>query len=372
MAKGVEGSIFKTSKKIKNKTGEIKEYIYWILEIRGQQHQFKTRSEAVAKRRSLAGQQASGIVPDKISVKQWLKKWTDKYKVNSVRETTLDSYLAQIDAHIVPELGHIELQELTTENVQDFANRLKDKGLSKRTIYYNIYILRTALQLAIDIEPPILFKNAAKKVLIPDVPKEPIVVIPNDKIEPMKQINISHPLYPAMLILFDTGIRRGELLGLKLECINWKDKTITIRYNLVKTKDGANLTEYPKTSAGLRVLPLKDETVEVLQGFVNKKPSKRSKYQNTPNVHNLVFHTRTGNWIMPDNFNRTADDWGKSVGLGFVTPHVFRHTFATRLIKNGIDIKTVSKLLGHEDPNFTAKIYVHPDIEMMRDAIATL
>ena len=370
----IEGSIFKREYKRKDKNGTEQTYTYFILDFAGKQYSFKEEREAKTKRRELIKLVDSGAKTDKITVGEWLQKWLNDYKRNSVRGTTFDSYKIQVDKHIIPELGLIKLQDLKTDDVQGFINNLAGKGLSPRTISYNNYVLKTAIQQAIDIEPPLLIRNPAQKTVLPKQEKPVKDTLSFKQMESLKANNEKHYLYAALILAMYTGLRRGEILGLKWNNVDFNEKVINVEYNLVKLNDKVSLEQYPKTSAGIRQIPMNELVIKALKDHKYKQnnPSKRSKYQDVKNKHGLVFITRVGNWVHPDSFNRSVDVWASHAGIEYLSPHIFRHTFATRLLERGVDIGTVAMLLGHEDSRFTSDTYVHPNLNMLRNAIEKL
>jgi len=178
--------------------------------------------------------------------------------------------------------------------------------------------------------------------------------VPNTKLETRH-----HPLYPAFLLQMTTGLRRGELLGLTWENIHLDEGYISINQHLVVTTKGA-MIETPKTLSSMRDIPLTSAVIELLR---------KHKGQNT---QGFAFTIDEGNYIHPRSYQRTFDMLLKEAKLPKIRIHDLRHGFATTMLGNGVDLATTSLMLGHSDPKFTAKVYVHPTMEMKSKAMAKM
>lgn len=314
----------------------------------------KTRKECAEKLKALINDRDKGelIKSSKITVKDWLLDWLNNYKKLTIKQTTYDSYIININNHLIPQIGKTELQKLTTEQIQKMINDMVDKKLTK-TIRYSAYILSSSLKQARKLK--MIVSNPCDNIVLPKSTSKPIRILTIEELKHFKETIKDHYLYPAFLIQMTTGIRKGEVLSIGWDDVNLDEGYISIRKNLVKTSKGVIL-DTPKTKNSIRDVPIIAEVVLLLMNLKNNKTG------------GLVFTTSSGKYIHPRNYQRSFDMLLKKAGL--IKPempkpriHDLRHTFATMLIENGLDIKSVSSILGHSNCTFTANVYVHTNIK---------
>jgi integrase len=177
-------------------------------------------------------------------------------------------------------------------------------------------------------------------------------------------------LVAPFLVDVVTGLRRGELLGLKWEDIDLKNKTITINGTLYRRK-GEGLKYKPKTktdSSDNRVIPIPDAIVEVLQKEKALQDEMKEKLGNGYNSENFVFINDKGRPIDPDYLTRKFREIVRTLNVKKITLHGLRHTAATLLMKLGVHVKIVSDILGHSRVQVTLDFYSHSNEEMMRQS----
>ena len=305
-----------------------------------------------------------------ITYKQWMLQWTAG-REEMVKEATAATYAAAIENHILPVLGKLELSEVTEARLQEAAlewlaqGRCDGKGgLSERTVAGMVALVKHSLY------------AAAKAGYAP--PQQFDIVLP-----PQKQIrklqvfsrgqqallmqHICLDLNPrSMGILFclHTGLRIGELCALRWEDIDMENRTLTVCRTLQRIyrrgENGEGHTQVvittPKTRHSVRTVPLSSLLMPVLRRM---QPENAECYLLTGKL------TPTE----PRTYREYYDRLLEKLGLPHVNFHGLRHTFATRLIENGADYKTVSELLGHASVNITLNLYVHPQMEQKRKAV---
>ncbi|RVU54873.1 tyrosine-type recombinase/integrase [Anaerosphaera multitolerans] len=153
------------------------------------------------------------------------------------------------------------------------------------------------------------------------------------------------------IFLIATGMRIGEALGLTWDCVNLKEKTVEIKQIMIEERGNPKLQSYPKTESSFRELPLSDVAYDII-----KTRKKLNDKRN--NIFNLVFYSSTFNFRTTANLRRYFDRLVLESGIEEnITPHMLRHTFATRLLEQGCDVKTISSLLGHAKVSTTLDIY---------------
>ena len=157
-----------------------------------------------------------------------------------------------------------------------------------------------------------------------------------------------------------TGLRRGELLGLKWEDLDLVRGEMRIRRQVVRIN--GEVVEAPlKTKNAYRTLPLSEDTVGILK--IQKQKADGSPW---------VFPSPTGRPISPDSVLHMLHRVLKRAGLPMVRFHDLRHTFATLALQNGVDVKTVSGMLGHFSAGFTLDTYAHVTTAAQREAARTM
>lgn len=279
-------------------------------------------------------------------------------------------------------IGNYTFEQLSTQFIQtELINKLKDDNYSYSTIHKVYVLLNECLQYAVDTDkleknPCRLVKQPPKKMF----KKKEIRWLSEDEIKLFKEQAVckyktgnDRYIYglPISLIIY-TGLRCGELAALKWSDIDFENKKIYIRKNIVTTYDyedterktrKVNLQASTKTSEG-RTIPLIKSAEDILNSI-------KSKYQEVNpdgfiiNNSDKMVHVDT----LSDSYTNIAKTAGIENPLGI---HTLRHTFASLLIKKGVDIKIVSDILGHKDVSFTYNIYVHILEEQKTQAMSLL
>ena len=300
----------------------------------------------------------------------WLKEWLSM-KETYLKQATFANYQENIEKHILPAFGNIPISEITEETIQQtvlfwLENGRCDGqgGLSERTVKSIVMLMKLTL------------KAAAKAGLCP-FQEIQILFPPQEKIKKIQtfskeeQALLTQYLYlhltPKNLgILFSlhTGLRIGELCALQWKHIDLNQKTVTVCRTLqrvfTREEDGTSGTKImitsPKTKHSVRMIPLSSLLIPVLQRM-------------NPNNPEAYLLTGTNKPTEPRTYRDYYNRLLKKAGISQINFHGLRHTFATRLIENGADYKTVSELLGHASVNITLNLYVHPQMEQKRKAV---
>lgn len=311
----------------------------------------------------------------------WLKEWLEIYALPTVKQSTYVSYESYARLHLTPELGTIKLASLSIEQLQRFFNK-KQKSLSPKSLR-NIYNM-----LHICIEQAVingyLLHNPLSGVKLPPIPKKEITIL-NTSEQIALHSAVMHSTTPAafgIIFTLSTGIRLGELLGLRWSDVNYINHTIHIRRtvgrlqkvdesgNLIKKNSGTPTTEIvtrsPKSATALRTIPLFSEVWNDLMSYAQKQKELLGTRQ-TPDTP--IFSTATGAVYEPrtyeDLFKRTL----KAANLPNINFHALRHTFATRALEAGMDIKVLSAILGHAQTSTTLNLYAHALPDHKKDSM---
>lgn len=341
----------------------------------------KTRPEVAKKLTKALNDINLGIYvePSKLTVASWLDTWLEEYKKPSVKPKTYESYEILVRKHIKPNVGSILLRDLRAEQVQKLYND-KAKEYSPRQTEVIHVALHSALEQAI--KNDLIIKNVTNATTRPKkVKKEPRVLTPEEQQILIKAIK-GDRLEAAFILALFTGLRRGEILGSKWQDINFKDKTLRVSRTLcrIKNYDTDAETEAKtklvfgpvKTAKGNRGIPLLDGVTAALKAHKKRQAVEKLRLGEGYKDNDLVFCTEFGEPLDPRRLKESLDAIVEKAELKKVNIHALRHTFATRGLENGIELKVMQELLGHSTIAMTADIYSHVLPEKKREAINKL
>ena len=289
--------------------------------------------------------------------KDWLVEWLEIYIRPSLKDKTYTQYSDIVRLHLIPKLGDYELTDLTPLIVQrfitdklEFGNLKNGKGLSPNTVNGIIAVIQSSLEMAYvlgliqqyemnKLKRP-KFQEAPVECFSPEEQKKIERAVMSDKRDKMKGI---------ILCLY-TGIRLGELLALEWSDIDFGKSELTVNRTChdSKNKNGefCRVTNLPKTATSRRVIPI---PIQILPMLRELKKRSSSKY--------VVANGE--NFISVRSYQRSFELLQKKLNISHHGFHALRHTFATRAIENGMDVKSLSEILGHKSPSITLNRYVH-------------
>ena len=320
----------------------------------------KTQAEAKAKLKQ-AIEKAKGLDAAKVgryTVGQWMEVWFEHYAKVKVRPSSHQTYRGYIDNHIKPNIGKIPLEKLTSLELQKFYKKLlekgrvdrleskhQSKGLSAKTVRNIHQIISSAMKLAQ--EQKLISTNPADGCALPRLEHREMQTLPVEQLQSFLREARDSGVFELYYLELATGLRRGELLGLKWEDIDLERGDLRVRRQIARIN--GEVVEAPlKTKNAYRTLPLAEDTIGVLEAQRKKTGSSQ-----------WVFPSTTGGPISPDSVLHMLHRVLKRAGLPRVRFHDLRHTFATLALQNGVDVKTVSGMLGHFSAGFTLDTYAH-------------
>lgn len=281
-----------------------------------------------------------------------------KSRESTVKPSTYHNYVWMLEKEIIPMLGEVEICNIDNRCLQNFADELL-KTLSKKSVRDMVGLVKTILTDACInevIEP--------KKFMIkyPKGEKSDCKTLSENEFKKLEEYLFLHkkPHDIGELLLLETGMRIGEMCGVKWEDINFDNKTIKIRrtvqriYEFENKKTEINVGS-TKTNAGERIVPITEKMCKHLKSC--KKDNHIYVASGKENPTEPRTHRQYHKRLM-----------GK-IGINYINPHGLRHTFATRAIRHGVDPKTVSAILGHSNSNITLNIYTSVTDDMLRNGI---
>lgn len=333
----------------------------------------KTQAEAKAKLKA-AIEEAKGLDAAKVgryTVGQWMEVWFEHYAKVKVRPSSHQTYRGYIDNHIKPNIGKIPLEKLTSLELQKFYKKLlekgrvdrleskhQSKGLSAKTVRNIHQIISSAMKLAQ--EQKLIASNPAESCALPRLEHREMQTLLVEQLQSFFREARDSGVFELYYLELATGLRRGELLGLKWEDIDLERGDLRVRRQIARIN--GEVVEAPlKTKNAYRTLPLAEDTIDVLK-------AQRKKAGGSP----WVFPSPTGGPISPGSVLHMLHRVLKRAGLPRVRFHDLRHTYATLALQNGVDVKTVSGMLGHFSAGFTLDTYVHVTTASQRQAARTM
>ena len=301
-----------------------------------------------------------------ISLGSWLDRWYQTYKKASLRPNTQMSYERRIYQHIIPALGNLPLDKLTTGDVQQFYTCLKQDGrLLRRELYgeglsdQTVRGIHTTLHAALDkaVEEKLIFHNPADSCKLPPAKSREMKVLAPEEIQRLLIQAKEDGCYELLLLELATGLRRGEILALQWDDLNFRTGALRVERQVHRVK-GELVVSPPKTKAGNRTVLLPTPVLNVLKAY--KK----------------TVHSR---WMFPSPIKedspmdpaavrkrlQTVPERAECKRLRF---HDLRHTFATASLEHGMDIKTLSTIIGHVSSTTTLNTYTHVTDAMRQSA----
>lgn len=289
-------------------------------------------------------------------VDAWFEYWID-LKKKTVRPNTVRNYSERYERNIKNVIGNKLLTEVKPIHCQKIFSDMADEGYKTTTIYQTRIALYNMLEFAKENE--VIITNPCKKSVKSDIGK------PSDKKEALTIDDQRRFLAAAKgqsyeyqyRFALQTGLRTGELVGLKWEDINFEMKTLTIERSMeFRYKVGEWRVGPPKSRSGYRTIPLTDEAICILKA---QKEKNRKLKVIDKEWADTVFLCRKGQPVKNSTYDTALFKICDKAGIKRFSMHVLRHTFATRCIEGGMMPKTLQKILGHSNIGITMNLYVH-------------
>jgi integrase len=324
----------------------------------------KSRQAVAEKLTRAVADRDGGLVFDTsaLTLSEYLTRWLNDSVRDSVKQRTLENYEYVVRRHLVPALGHIKLKALGPAHVQGLYRSKLDSGLSARTVQLMHTTLHKALKQAVlwGLVP----RNVAKAVQAPRPIKKEVQVLSPEEARKFLEVARGDRLEALYLLAITTGLREGELLGLRWRDADLEGRTLSVRQQLTRTNDGISFTT-PKRSK-TRCVRLTDQAVATLKRHRTAQNAERLKkgglWQNT----GLVFTTTMGTPLNVRSLTyRSFRPLLERAGLPRIRFHDLRHTFATLLLSSRTHPKIVQEMLGHANISQTVDTYSHmlPDMQ---------
>lgn len=321
---------------------------------------FNSKKEAENALTALLNELNEGyLTPSKITLDEYMKTWFKEREV-VVQKSTQRTNLSFYRHYISPSVGKFRLHELTPIVLQNFANSLiNNNNLSVGSIYKIFDILKVAMNRAVKLR--VVKENYTSYVELPKKQKKEMNVWDNEQvnffIKQMKFKRTDDHFFTAYLLALLTGMRQGEILGLRWRDVDFEKNQLYVKQ--VLTHDGKELRIGTKTASGTRTVSIPDKLVNHLRLTRKKALENKLMFGSKYMDKDLVVCTKKGTPVNPSNLLKTFKKDTEETGLPSIRFHDLRHTHATLLIEKDINPKVIQERLGHSRIGITLDIYSH-------------
>lgn len=315
-----------------------------------------------------------GILPGpaNLTVEQYLTSLLADSVKGTVSRATYDGYSHDVNHHIIPDLGRRKLKELTTGDIRRLYRKMAEKGLKDRSIEYVHTTLRKSLKAAV-VDKLITHNptDGVKLIKTPTVAAKESKALDSSQVKMLLEAASGSRFEALYVVAIHTGLRRGELLGLKWTDVDLDAGTLTVRHSL----DVDGTFKAPKNRGARRTLKLTHRALDALKAHKVRQNAERLRAGPRWRDNNLIFPNTVGKPMNAGNlYRRDFQPLLMRAGLADerLTIHSLRHTFATTLAVKGVHPSTAQKMLGHSDIRMTLAIYTHATDDMQDAATDAL
>ena len=308
----------------------------------------------------------------RMTLGEWLDKWLDEYMIFTIRESTLDSYRAMVKNQVKPFIGGKQIASLTTADMQKFYNKIKKEGrvrehpIHGKTLADSMVrgvhmMLHEALDTAV--KERLIAKNPTNGTTVPKCNYPEKQILGDNQLETFLEAIKGHEYWcDFFYVEVMTGLRRGEICGLRWQDINFEENKLQVKRSVSVKKGGGVSIGETKTETGVRCIQMPPSVAELLK---SKKQTAITKW-----VFPHFLHPEQP--ISPASAYRKLKVILKNAELPLIRFHDLRHTFATHATQGGVDPKTLAGILGHTNASFTLDTYTHVTSDMQKSASAVV
>jgi integrase len=363
----------------RNKDGRITGYrgSYFTADGRRRYVSAKTKTEARRVLRQAMSDADRGLIfdADNLKVGEYLDRWLSDSVSDTVKATTFERYEQIARLHLKPALGRVKLKALTPAHVRSLYREKLEAGSSARTVRYVHTTLHKALKQAV--MDGLIARNATEAVKPPQPSREEIHPLTPEQAKHLLQVahEIGDRLEALYVLAIHTGLRQGELLGLKWDDVDLDDGSLQVRRTLSITKSGRVFTS-PKTTRSRRSVKLTSNATEALKSHLKRQLAEMDRVGSlwSPgDADGLIFASETGEPLDRRAVTKLKfKPLLKRAGLPVIRFHDLRHTCATLLLTRNVNPKIVSEMLGHSSIAITLDTYSHVLPNMRNQAAAAM
>lgn len=293
-----------------------------------------------------------------VTLQSFISNWLVSIEP-SLRYNTILQYRQIAETHILPVLGQHKLRELRPEHIQQMCNSMVAAGKGLRTVRLTHAVLRRTLVHATRLG--LIARNPALGIVPPKYVRKEMETLDDKQAQQLLALaEVKKDRFCALYHLaISTGMRQGELLGLKWADVNLDQGYLQVQRQLVRTQETGFGFSAPKTKSGIRRIDLGSNTVEVLKVHKKRQYEERLLAGSKWREYDLVFPSSIGTLMNRDNLRSRFKRLLEAAGLPEIRFHDLRHTAASLMLNNGVPLIVVSKRLGHAQPSITLDVYGH-------------
>lgn len=286
--------------------------------------------------------------------KEWLNEWLELYIKASAKDRTYRKYRQQSEKYLLPALGEYEVSQLTAVELQKFSMLLSERGLAPNSVNFIVAVLRASLRKGVAVG--IIDRQYSDFIVRPKIRMNKITCFSKTEQKKIENyiLESRQPFLFGILLSLYSGLRIGELLALTWEDVDLQKGTVLVTKSCHDSWVGnryVKVFDTTKTQSSERVIPLPRQIVGYMK-FIRRQTGARFV---------VVGKSEYGAEIR--SYQRTFDIVLRKLHIEHRGFHALRHTFATRSLEVGMDVKTLSEILGHQDPSITLRRYAHSLIE---------
>lgn len=319
--------------------------------------------------------QSTGTLPisNKISAQDYFEYWYKNYVLVELKLNTQKNYRGILDKHIYPAIGSYYLKDIKPATLQELLNRKKEDGYAKQTLAIIKGIFNKGFSMAV-YPYEFLKTDPSQFVKVPKYDqkewkdKGDLKIISFDDFKKLSELVPPHsPYYIAMMISFQTGLRRAEVCGLKWENIDFEEETLTVEQIMIQ--DGSEwFLGTPKTQSSYRTIHIGASLIEQLKKVRLRQKENKLFYRDYYDDNDFVCTKENGNPVTLNSIKWYTAKYRKESGVDF-NFHSFRHTHATMLLENGAKPKEIQVRLGHSRLSTTMDTYAHVTKKMKKETV---
>lgn len=332
----------------------------------------KTRKEVSDKLKAAqrAVEDGLSLNTDRQTVPQYLDKWLEASVRQSVSPKTYSTYESLCRTSIAPRMRNVKLAKVTALDLQKLYAELAGDGKSPRTVHHVHRVLHRAFTQAVGWK--LLSRNPCDGVTAPRVPRTEMQVWTPEQADAFLLATREDRMHALYVLALTTGMRQGELLGLRWGDINVSAGTLSVRRSLQWLQGTGLVFNEPKTTRSRRNIHLSRKALSALRDHQDRQAFERKAAGAAWQARDLVFCTAIGEPLTPTNEAKRFQRATKAAKLPALRFHDLRHTAATILLVKGVHVKLVSEMLGHATITLTLDTYSHVIPSMHGDAAAAM
>lgn len=340
----------------------------------------RTRAEVKKKLKDKECNIASQVQDSKetVSLQEWILNYLNNYKKNEIKETTFSSYMGVYHKHIEnSKLGKMRLDKVSVECLQKYYSDKIKEGYNSKTVRSIETIINSALEMAV--KTRLIQENVNHYTTIPKKIRYEAATLTQEEVKRLLSDAKNDELYPIVITTIYTGMRKGEVMALKWENVDFKERRIYVRHSLCRVVDeevdskGHRHARYmlmePKTKKSVRMIPMLDEVYEALMEQKRRQEIEKEKCKEVYQNQGLVFADCMGDFLPQRSFMDKYHDFLEKYNVRNVRFHDLRHTFASLLIEEDVSMKVVQELLGHSTITTSMDIYTHISDKKKEEAL---